>query len=123
MRVLLTILTLVLAPSCFAEWEKMVSNGGIVIYIDPQTIKITGGKRSVLALVAYSDVLPNGARSVRGSMEFDCRERRLRTLTFSQYSEPLAQGRLLSDSAVPTEWSAVMPDTFAADGLDYVCRK
>ena len=110
------------APAC-AEWEHMVSSAGITIYIDPQTIRDEAGMRRVVALVSYSDVLPNGARSQRGIMEYDCKERRFRTATFSQYTEPLAQGVMLSDNSEPSEWSGVRPDTFAAHSLDYVCTK
>ncbi len=123
MRIVLAMLMVFAATPALAAWEKMVSSGGVDIYIDPQTIKISGSNRSVLALVAYSDVLPNGARSVRGSMEYDCKERRFRTLSFNQYTEPLAQGNLVSGNEVPSDWSAVTPETFAAEALNHVCKK
>lgn len=123
MRIVLAMLMVFAATPAIAAWEIMVSSGGVVIYIDPQTIKINGNNRSVLALVAYSDVLPNGARSVRGRMEYDCKERRFRTLSFNQYAEPLAQGSLVSGNEVPSDWSSVTPETFAADALNHVCKK
>ena len=123
MRIVFAMLVALTAAPVFAAWEEMVSNSGIAIYIDPQTIKINGSNRSVLALVAYSEVLPNGARSIRGMMEYDCKEMRFRTLSFSQYAEPLAQGKLLSENEVSTDWSSVAPETFAADALNHVCKK
>ena len=115
-------LVLAAAPAC-AEWETLVSSGGISISIDPTTISDEDGKRRVVELVSYSEVLPNGARSQRGVVEYDCKERRFRTATFSQYAEPLAQGVMLSDNAEPSEWSGVRADSFAAYSLDHVCTK
>lgn len=122
-RIVLAMLVALTAAPAFAAWEKMVSNGDITIYIDPQSIKINGGNRSILAMVAYNEVLPNGARSIRGMMEYDCKGSRFRTLSFSHYAEPLAQGKLLSGNDVPSNWSSVAPDTFAAEALAHVCRK
>ncbi len=123
MQKIVPVIALVMAAPVFAGWEEMVSRGGISLFVDPQTIKVNGDTRNVLALVAYSEPLSNGARSIHGAMEYDCRDKRLRTLTFTHYTEPLARGRVLSDSQTPSEWSPVVPGTFAADALDFVCRQ
>ncbi|MFB0935110.1 MAG: hypothetical protein QMB52_05005 [Propionivibrio sp.] len=122
-RIVLAMLVALAAAPALAAWEKMVGNGSITIYIDPMTIKINGGNRSVLALAAYNELLPNGARSIRGMMEYDCKGGRFRTLSFSHYAEPLAEGKLLSENDVPSEWSSVAPKTFAAEALAHVCGK
>ncbi len=123
MRRIVAVLALIMAAPAFAGWEEMVSHGGISLFLDPQTIKVSGDTRNVLALVAYNEPLENGARSIQGAMEYDCRGKRLRTLTFTHYAEPLARGRVVSDSQSPSEWNPVAPGTFAADALDFVCRQ
>jgi hypothetical protein len=123
MRRIIALLGLITAAPAFAGWEEMVSRGGISLFVDPQTIKVIGHMRNVMALVAYNEPLSNGARSIQGAMEYDCRDKRLRTLTFTHYSGPLARGQVVSDSQVPSEWSPVEPETFAADALDFVCRQ
>ena len=124
MRRVVAILVLFAALPAVAAWEEMVSRGGIALFLDPQTVRPgNGNTRSVVALVAYSEPLANGVRSVRGTMEYDCGDKRLRTLTFTQYTEPLARGRVVSDSQSPTEWSPVVPETFAADALNFVCKR
>jgi len=123
MRRIAGAIALMVAVPAFAGWEEMVSRGGISLFVDPQTIKVSGDTRNVLALVAYNEPLSNGARSIQGAMEYDCRDKRLRTLTFTQYAEPLARGRVVSDSQSPSEWGPVAPGTFAADALEFVCRQ
>ena len=123
MRRIVALLGFIIAAPAFAGWEEMVSRGGISLFVDPQTIKVIGHMRNVMALVAYNEPLSNGARSIQGAMEYDCRDKRLRTLTFTHYSGPLARGQVVSDSQVPSEWSPVETETFAADALDFVCRQ
>lgn len=123
MRRIVAFLGFIVAAPAFAGWEEMVSRGGISLFVDPETIKVSGSTRNVMALVAYSEPLSNGARSIQGAMEYDCQDKRLRTLTFTQYAGPLARGQVVSDSQIPTEWSPVAPGTIAADALDFVCRQ
>lgn len=123
MRGIVGVIAFIISAPVFAGWEEMVSRGGISLFVDPETIKVSGETRNVLALVAYNEPLENGARSIQGAMEYDCRGKRLRTLTFTHYAEPLARGRVVSDSQTPSEWSPVAPGTFASDALDFVCRK
>ncbi|WP_305073357.1 surface-adhesin E family protein [Propionivibrio sp.] len=123
MRRIIALLGIIIAAPAFAGWEEMVSRGGISLFLDPQTIKVSGNTRNVMALVAYSEPLSNGARSIQGAMEYDCQDKRLRTLTFTHYAGPLARGQIVSDSQVPSEWGSVEPGTFAADALDFVCRQ
>ena len=123
MRRIVGVIALIVSAPAFSGWEEMVSRGGISLFVDPQTIKVSGDMRNVLALVAYNEPLENGARSIQGTMEYDCPGKRLRTLTFTQYAGPLARGRVVSDNQSPSEWGPVAPGTFAADALEFVCRQ
>ena len=117
MRIALTFLLLMAATSTGAEWVKVESgNTGffsppdeIVYYIDPSTITREGSLRRVWEIHDLGDKGSQGERSVLASVEYDCAEKRMRTLKATGRSLRMARGAIIPLRRVLEEWIILGP--------------
>ena len=96
-----------------AEWEKVDENYLAVVYIDPDKIRASSVFPQAWHLIDLNDKSKAGVKSRLVLMEYDCHERRRRTLAFASKSEAMGEGKTLFTSTQSTPWKPVSGDTVA----------
>ena len=122
-KAILTMLLSFVSVSAWADWEKVTETDSIVQYIDPTTIRKNGSLRRVWTLTDMKVRDPVGALSLRGLAEFDCKEERMKTLSLSSHSGPMATGQTLSDFEPEGKGSYIAPRTVDEAVLRRVCSR
>ena len=95
------LLLLFLAPSASAEWSKIQGTvaHSTEKFIDLETIRQTGPMntmRRFWEINHLTERAPNKALSIKSYMEYDCKDRRVRVLEQSSFTEYWAQGEELA---------------------------
>ena len=62
-----------------------------------------------------------GFRSRRALWEIDCKDEKIRVLSFHKYSEPNLEGEITETLNEPSSWSYVPPDTIIKKLFDITC--
>ncbi len=113
MRIALAFLLMTAAAPALAEWVKVgessrtayfVLSNETVYYIDPSTITRDGNFRRVWEIYDLSSKGPQGERSVLASVEYDCAEKRMRTLKATGKSQKMARGEIIPLRGFLDDW-------------------
>lgn len=104
-----------------AEWEKIDENYLAVVYIDPDKIRASSVFPQAWHLIDLNDKSKAGVKSRLALMEYDCQERRRRTLAFASKSEAMGEGKTLFTSTQSTPWKPVSGDTVAEKVIVMLC--
>ena len=104
-----------------AEWEKIDENYLAVVYIDPDKIRASSVFPQAWHLIDLNDKSKAGVKSRLALMEYDCQERRRRTLAFASKSEAMGEGKTLFTSTQSTPWKPVSGDTVAEKVIEMLC--
>jgi hypothetical protein len=111
MRAVLSTLLLLAATSAWAGWVKVTEVSDTVYYVDPELVSNKGSVRRVSVIHDYAKPEPGGVRSRRVLYEIDCAGERLRSLSATEHSEPMAQGKSVYSWERESEWLYVAPTT------------
>lgn len=84
-----------------AEWVKIdfKSSDQIERFIDPNRIRQSGPMNTMRRVWELSNLptrMPNTARSIKSYIEYDCKDRRIRTIEEAFFSQHFAQGEPLA---------------------------
>jgi hypothetical protein len=125
-RMLPTLFLLLAAAPVGAEWVKVGENQGAVIYVDPTTLvhgeKYLGGFRRAWSMEDIKWPRSDGVASFRTLDDFDCKDKRRRTVFRVAYSGPMATGKVLdSGQLMIINFEIVYPYSPGAYQLEYVC--
>ena len=90
-------------------------------YIDTESIVAKDNLRRAALLANYLQAQPNGAYSIKATVEFQCEEAQWRTVERTYYAQPMAEGDPQLSEAVDGEWQAIEAQTVAAFTLLAVC--
>lgn len=123
MRVVLCFLIILVAAPALAEWIRWTSEGSDVAtgYIDPTKVRRDGSLVRIWEVLDYKKPDAIGGLSTRFLAEYDCKEERVRNLSVSGHSGPMATGKILISSESPSEWKNIPPNTGIAALLKTVC--
>ena len=104
-------------------WTRVieVADGEAVFYIDRTTIKRERGLVKVWELQDLRQKTPEGVRSMKLLLEFDCRGGRSRVVFGTSHAEPMAGGAPLGTDKTPGEWTGSTPGTVAEAIQQAVC--
>ena len=111
MRALASTLLLLAATSVGAGAVKVTEASDTAYYVEPEAVRTKGSVRSVSVIHDYSKPEPGGVRSRRVLYEIDCTAERLRSLSATEHSEPMAQGNVVNSWERQSEWLYVTPTT------------
>ena len=129
----LALLLLMAALPARAEWVRVAStergffsssSRGVTYYIDPSTIVREGNIRRVWEIQDLGDKGPKGERSILAQVEYDCVDRRMRTLKATGKSLRMAGGEIIQLNIFSDEWVGLRPgkdDEATLKVLDTVC--
>jgi hypothetical protein len=129
------------AAPAWAGWEKVYEDYWFVYYIDPATIqhiarpwfsalRIEGDLLRIQELQNRKRRRYGGreeAMSQLNFVEYDCRAEESRTLSWTEYSEPMRGGKVLSSNDIHhNRWayrSYFSKATYSRDIFEVVCRR
>ena len=108
------ILMLGLLLSCtfaHAEWAMVGRNEDLRLFVDRDALQRDGDVATISQLVDYTHAQWAGSMvvmSVRQLVEYDCQNRRTRTVAGAAYSEQMGNGRQVTAQRMPdAEWVPV----------------
>ena len=111
MRTVFALMLLLSAPCALAGWVKVAEGSDTVYYVDPEPFGNKGSIRRVSVIHDYAKPERSGVRSRRVLYEIDCNAERLRSLSATEHSEPMAQGTPVHSWERESEWMYVAPIT------------
>lgn len=125
MRKAALILALVtMSANAWSEWVFISESiGDDKSYVDPRSVKKDGNLRRAWVVTDYKGKRKNGVRSFRGLTEVDCKGKRLRILSYTSHSGPMATGDLLGTGKPQPQWARITPGTLGSNLFKYVCQK
>jgi hypothetical protein len=123
MRVFLSLIVVWLALPVYAAWEEVDVTQTAVVYIDREKIYTEGANPKVLQLIDMKKKNKLGAQSRRLLVEYECKLKKRRTLAFSSFSEPMAEGQMVFRNSVSGNWYPIQADSVAEAVFKIVCHK
>ena len=109
----------------FAEWQEIGRNATKTVYVDVNTIKITGNKSRIWRLINHNKVIvvPDGTeyRSAKTLQEFDCLNLSSRLVYVVAFKELMGQGKVIAAGYQPVIWDANVPDSISEEISRYAC--
>lgn len=148
MRKLIFILILLLSlisSSAFAEWMPIAvihaqeSPETQTAYVDSATVHKNGNLVNMMVLVDHQSGLSKGVESTLGKLffrskdditkswkvqdEFDCKDKKIRMLSYIAYSEHMGNGEIVPNEVVTNQWEPVIPGSIGDSLWKYVCEK
>lgn len=112
MRVVLSTLLILLAasPAC-ADPVKVTEAGGTAYYVESESISSKGNVQRASVVHDYAKPESGGVRSRRVMYEINCAAERLRSVSATEHSEPMAQGGVVNSWERESDWLYVAPIT------------
>jgi hypothetical protein len=118
----LILLLLLVNASAWAEWIKIDETDRTVIYIDPERIQKNAQFPTAWQLSDYKQANKRGVLSSQNLIEFDCKEKRRRTLAFTSHSENMAEGKVIFKNLKSGQWRPVPHDSVAEQLMNMACE-
>ena len=129
---LITLLVLSSGP-VYAEWVAVEKNyllpGLQTVYVDPDTIRREGNLVTMVILIDWKwmqgNRSPSRFYSTKVTKQFDCAEKRLRSLAFTDYLGHMGTGRPAGGSGYTSEghWVPVEPESLNQALWEVACNK
>ena len=115
------------APPALTEWIKIngIADTSFEKYIDTKAIRQTGPMntmRRVWEISNLTKIASNKVLSIKRYMEYDCKDRRIRVLEESGFSEHWAQGATLTTTALDAK-SGKWNDITDGSAVDIVFKR
>ena len=126
MKKLLFVLLLSISSFVHAQWTLATQNNVGLLYVDKSSIQQHGSYMRMCERHEYfenSDAITTSKmRSSRILVEYDCREKKSRYLSYQAFKEPDLKNAYPQDNRFD-EWSFIAPGTLAAITLNIACKK
>ena len=107
----------------FAEWTLIDDNVLAKVYFDPDKMKKSTSFPEVWQMTDLKKRASTGAISRVILVQFDCVDKKRRTLASAGYSEHMAQGKPIFSDAAQGNWHPVLKDTVINTTLEMACAK
>ena len=127
-RIILILLLATASSSVMAEWVKIgkSDNGNGTAYFDTLITKTNGSKVRMWTLFDFMIAKTTGGKtylSMRQQIEFDCKNRKRRFMTYSLYSGNLGNGDIVFEDSTIGSWDVVSSDSIGDTLWKYACGK
>lgn len=123
MRLVMTLLLALAAVPARAAWFEIAQSAEGAIFIDPGTMRWNGDLHTVWEIQNLKQRNKDGEHSRRVLKEYDCKDERGRSLTFSTHSEQMGSGETLHSQTTPTRWRQYSPGSVGYATLKIVCAQ
>ncbi len=137
-RLLLITLLVLSSGPVYAEWvavEKKYQSPGLqTVYVDPDTIRREGNLVTIWQLIDFKWMQgnvgmgrlgygPHRFLSTKTHKQFDCAEKRLRLLAFTEFSRHMGTGIAANGYVDEDNWIPVEPDSINQALWEVACGK
>jgi hypothetical protein len=127
-KILAILLLTITSIDVFAELMQVGENKDLTLYVYPTTIRATGAKVKMWDMTEFKRGMESHAASgyywsSKSLVEYNCEEEESRILTFSHFSEPKGQGRVLYSLEEPGKWKPIMPESMGQTLWKIACDK
>ncbi|MGA7594184.1 MAG: surface-adhesin E family protein [Gallionella sp.] len=144
-KLILILLLTGLSSTAFAKWVPIAvihaqeSPETQTAYVDPATVHKNGNLVNMMVLVDHQSGLSNGVESTLGKLffkskgditkswevqdEFDCKDKKLRMLSYIAFSEHMRNGEIVPNEVVTNQWEQVIPGSIGDALWKYACGK
>jgi hypothetical protein len=128
MRKVIVMLLLVVSGKAIAEeWVAVNHNKYATGYANPATIVKDGNIAKMWTLVdcKTTTFFSGGSpfMSIKSQEEFDCKERKLRTLVYTLHAVKMGEGEVIFRDSNPRKWEPILPGSAMEDFLKIACGK
>ena len=126
-KVILMLLLACASSSAMAEWVQIGGYGGISIYTDPTNIHKEGNIVRMWNLynhnIAQREAGGKMYLSAEQQEEFDCKEKRMRSLYFSYHPGRMGEGDSIYSNSLSdnSKWDPIEPGSTGEQLLKYAC--
>jgi hypothetical protein len=117
---------LLLHSAASGAWKLINDEIGFREYADIDAVERLGKIARIWTLIDYEFPIgdkPAQYRSTKQLFEFDCSERRMRTLVFRNYSLTQAGGAVVTSKDRPDPWEYIEPDGGLLKYREIACTK
>lgn len=122
-KTLAAILLCVCTAPVWAEWEPVFQSNNVTHYIDSTSTEVVGDLRRISMMQDLKVRDGNGVLSYRVLEEYDCKEAKRRTLSFSSHTGNMGKGDVVVSVETPGKWSAASPRTAGEHVMKLACVK
>ena len=124
---LITLLFLNSVPA-YAEWVAIEETPGLrTVYVDPDTIRRDGNLVTLWLLMDFKwmqgNRSPSRFLSTKTQKQYDCAEKRLRLLAFTEFSRNMGTGIPADGYVDKGNWVRVEPDSISQALWEVACGK
>ncbi|OAI43885.1 hypothetical protein AYO43_09765 [Nitrospira sp. SCGC AG-212-E16] len=127
-RLLLITLLLLSSAPAYAEWVPIdVNDRGMTTYVDPDTIRRKVEMVTMWVLIDYktaeTTVGDQSYLSTKQKHEYDCDGERGRTLTFTDFSDHMGNGKVVYSDSDTSKWDFIAVDSLGQILWKVACGK
>jgi hypothetical protein len=126
-KMILILLLAVVSSNAMAEWVAVNRNKYATGYANPATIVKNGNIAVMWSLVDCKTITRfiGGPpfMSIKSQEEFDCKEKKLRTLVYTLHSGKMGEGEVVYSDSNPSKWASALPESGMGDFLKIACGK
>lgn len=105
----------------FASWYAVQETDDSIIHIDPDTLKKDGVYRKMWHYEERKVIGEFKDKSVRSLKEYDCKNDKIRILSFSMFPESNLKGRTIMSVDTPSIWIDLAPNTPSFNIAKLIC--
>lgn len=126
---IVTALSLVPLSNSFAAWKELGANEVIVVYVDTDTISISGEKAQIMSMLDFKTpgMNPNTKEevsSIIGLNEYNCQAVSYRPIEYKEFAGNKGTGKLVSDNKTPdSAFEPVVNESWAAGVFNVACQQ
>jgi hypothetical protein len=124
-KMILILLLAVVSSNAMAEWVAVNRNKYATGYADPATIVKDGNIATMWSLVDCKTITRfiggSPFMSIKSQEEFDCKEKKLRTLVYTLHSGRMGEGEVVFSDSNPSKWASALPENGMGDFLKIAC--
>ena len=126
---LFTSLSLLPFASSFAEWKELGSNAVMVVFVDVDTVSISGEKAQIMSMLdlktpGVNPETKQPVSSIIGINEYNCPAVSYRPIEYKEFAGNKGSGKVVSDNKTPnSEFEPVVSESWAAGVFNVVCQR
>ena len=107
-----------------ADLVKVFENiRGTTVYSDASTLSANGDVRRIQEIQSYREPGPRGMLSMKILKEYNCREETSQIVSYTMYTERMAQGSLIGQVNTPGTVDKLTKNPGGAGGWRFACGK
>ena len=127
-KLLLMLMLIFISTSVMAEWTALKwshEDGGLTLFVDYTTIRKEGDIAKMLSLVDFKVIEKDEVDlySSRAQNEYNCKERKIKQLFYSLYSDSMGKGKMEHANSEHLNWLPVQPESMEEALWKAACDK